>query len=63
MSKLSLVINQDGVKRKLEGPFAICVGRDSLLTLRSRLNEIDMDSFAYGWITIYEKPTIEPVVN
>lgn len=62
MSDFALIINQQGVKRTLTGPFEICISRDALSILKERLNEVPED-WIYGWITIYEKPVVVVTPN
>lgn len=52
MNNLKVIIHQGGIVRRLDGPFEICVTRESLLTIRDALNAIDSIDWTYGWISI-----------
>jgi hypothetical protein len=62
---MKIIINQDGIKRSLEGPFEICLSKDDLQTLLSCLRHHE-DSHVYGWIVIQDNtvrstPNSDPI--
>ena len=58
---MKLVIEAEGVKRKLDGPFNICAGTDDLRELRDQIDLMlarwEKENCCYGWATIYPRPT------
>ena len=63
---MKVIINQKGVKREIEVPFQMCVDAPTLRTIVRRLQEADESNengWSYGWITIYEKPSVEVTPN
>jgi len=56
---MNIIIAQLGIKREIHGPFAICINQDMLRLLKSTLSEIDEEQWAYGWITVAEKPIVD----
>jgi hypothetical protein len=62
---MELIIEAEGVKRLLYGPFNLCASRADLASLRDQLDyvlrEADGDQrFNYGWITIHPQPIKAP---
>jgi len=68
---MRILIEQNGVKREIVGPFAICMGREDAENLvscvREQLNRHCGDDpehrFSYGWIDIVDKHRAEPTGN
>lgn len=55
LSALRVVINQDGVKRVIEGPFQINMDRHTLCTLYEHMQRA-VDSGYCGWMNIFDEP-------
>lgn len=57
---MKIVLSKDGVKREIETPFAICIGRDDLHRLISALSHMyasmrdEANGSSYGWGRIDE---------
>lgn len=60
---LKVIVNQDGVKRQIDGAFEIYVDQHSLRVLRDRLYSIGVEEWSYGWIPIFETPEIDSHPN
>lgn len=58
---MRLVLEAEGVKRELIGPFNIAISRADLSTLRTQLDRIDAEwessGCCYGWATVFPKAT------
>ena len=58
---MKLVLEAEGVKRELVGPFNIAISRADLDALRTQLERIDAEwkrtGCCYGWATVYPKAT------
>lgn len=56
---MKLVLEAEGVKRELAGPFNIAMSRADLDTLRTQLDRVaaewDAGGCRYGWAAIYPK--------
>lgn len=53
---MRLIIEAEGVKRELNGPFRLCAGANDLRALRDQLDRIISEPFTYGWNTIWPAP-------
>ena len=53
---MRILLSKDGIKREIETPFAICIGRDDLETLIRTLQELhgamEGISSSYGWLRV-----------
>ena len=49
---MKIIIDYNGVKRIIEGPFSICATRGDFMALREQLSEGCMEDHSYGWVTI-----------
>jgi hypothetical protein len=47
-----LMILKDGVRRRLEMPFRICLSHEAATTLREELKKATHKEWNYGWIDI-----------
>ena len=72
--EISVIINQHGVKRIIEGPFEMCMSRDvarSMIVQMAAAYGIvisvydpdNPESPVYGWVKIYREPPIEAIPN
>lgn len=51
---MKLVIEQDGIKRALEGPFEVCLSKqDAQAIIRCLREAADSQAF-YGWVLIHD---------
>jgi hypothetical protein len=57
---MKAIIEYEGVKRQIDGPFSICIGRGNLETLIQCLSEKQEGDLRYGWIEITERPERTP---
>jgi len=57
---VKLILETEGVKRELNGPFHLCASATDLETLRSQLDLIlgswKEGGCVYGWTTIFPRP-------
>ena len=53
---MRFVIEAQGVKRELLGPFNVCASKPDFEALRDQLDLMLRDDFGYGWFTIWPKP-------
>lgn len=58
---MKIIVSAQGVKRVIEGPYAICGSATDFKTLRDALNralDIEGQPFCYGWIDVCERTQI-----
>lgn len=60
---MEIVINQDNTKHIIKGVFEVCLSVEDMQTITDRFNEQISMGFTYGWVTIYEKPTVRTTAN
>lgn len=53
---MKVVIDYDGVKREISGPFQICIGPDEAEALRQAILEFLDRGGTFGWVTVYVRP-------
>jgi len=53
---MKIIIEHEGTKREINGPFNICIKEKDLITLSNKLNKVRKrkGGFYYGWIKIKE---------
>lgn len=55
---MRIVIEQDGVKREISGPFAMCLSAEDLDALLRLLHDTHLrwsrEGTAYGWFDVYK---------
>jgi len=49
---MKIIIEQDGVKRVLEGSFLLCISRADAKHLRHQLLQCTSEEHNYGWVGI-----------
>ena len=49
---MKIIIEYQGVKRQIEGPFEICASGADFKRLREQLSYGCMDEFIYGWVKV-----------
>lgn len=58
---MKIILEAEGVKRELSGPFNIALSRVDLSALRTQLNRIDSEweaaGCSYGWASVYPQAT------
>lgn len=61
---MRFIINQNGIKRELIGPFEICCGDAELYALQQMLERAQARGGGhYGWHKIYQEPVIESSID
>jgi len=57
---MNLILEAEGVKREIVGPFNVCASKADLERLQSQISGILRDwetgGCSYGWATVYPKP-------
>lgn len=53
---MKVIIEQDGVKRQIEGPFWMCVSNRDAQHIIDALQKLLNEGIAYGWLPITELP-------
>lgn len=58
---MKIVIDAQGVKREIEGPYSICASAPDLRRLRDAIaGFLVREDQVYGWVEIVEKPVHAP---
>lgn len=52
---IKFTIDQDGVKRQIEGPFDVCASREDFTMLRNRINQWLEGDAVYGWLYVVDQ--------
>lgn len=61
---MNIIINQNGVKRSIEGAFAICLNRqDAKRIVELIQHELESNRHIFGWIPIYDRPNAGMIPN
>ena len=49
---MNIIVEHQGVKRIISGPFNICGTRADFMDLRDQLAQGCVDDFSYGWVKV-----------
>lgn len=55
---MTIIINAQGVKREIEGPYSVCGSTVDLVRLRDALTAALDCGLTYGWVEVAERPVI-----